>query len=220
MAMVYRNMDEGELPDTAQSSESDGTDREDLELVDCLRAGENRCYELFVRRFGPKVLAIARRYLRSIADADDCFQDTFMAIFDNIGTFEQRSSLGTWVRGVTVKQCLMRIRAAGRRREESIEHLLPEFDAHGSRVQTDHANRASGFGEALDESRLRLFVRAKIDDLPDDYRITLLLRDIDGYSTRETADILGIQVNAVKTRLHRARSALRSLLEPELEQLY
>lgn len=192
---------------------------DDHELVDCMRAGENRCYDLFVRRFGSKVLAIAKRYLRSEADAADCFQDTFVAAFDNIDRFEERSSLGTWLRGITVNQCLMRIRKTSRRREESIDHLLPDFDAQGRRVTTFEPAQSSGVAELIDQSQAKTVVRSKIDELPDTYRVTLLLRDIDGYSTQETANILGIQVNTVKTRLHRARSALRILLEPELERL-
>lgn len=199
--------------------EPDSSALDDHELVACVRAGENRCYDIFVRRFGPKVLAISNRYLRSEADAADCFQDTFIAAFDSINRFEKRSSLGSWLRGMTVNQCLMRIRATSRRREDSIDHLLPEFSDQGKRIVTYDPARSSDIGIRIDELHTKTLVRAKIDELPDDYRMTLLLRDIDGYSTQETADILGIQVNAVKTRLHRARSALRTLLEPELERL-
>lgn len=194
-------------------------DPDESVLIECLRKGVDRCYEIFVRRFGPVVLTTARRYLRSDADAADCFQETFLAAFDGIHEFEERSSLGGWLRGITVKKSLMRIRSRERRKEESIDHLLPEFDTRGKRVQGTTAAPEPEAGDALDEARLRLLVREKIDELPEDYRTTLLLRDIDGYSTRETAEILGIQENAVKTRLHRARSALRTLLEPALERL-
>ena len=165
------------------------------------------------------MLAVAKRYLRSEADAADCFQDTFVAAFDSISRFEQRSSLSTWLRGITVNQCLMRVRTNSRRREESIDHLLPEFDESGRRITELEPARPSDFGDLIDESQTKIIVRSKIDELPDDYRTTLLLRDIDGYATQETADILGIQVNAVKTRLHRARSALKTLLAPELGRL-
>ena len=200
-------------------TESGTSSQDDKELVDCLRKGENRCYEIFVRRFGPKVLAVSRRYLKSEADAADCFQDTFVAAFNSIDRFEQRSSLGTWLRGITTNNCLMRIRSNSRRREESIDHLLPEFDERGSRINAFEPQQSESFGEQIDESQTKALVREKINELPDDYRVILLLRDIDGNTTQETADILGIKTNAVKTRLHRARSALKSLLEPELERL-
>jgi RNA polymerase sigma-70 factor (ECF subfamily) len=196
------------------SSESQFLDSNDKMLLDCLRTGEDRCYETFVRRYGPQVLATAKRYLRSEADAADCFQDTFLAIFEGVNKFEQRSSFATWVRGITINQCLMRIRSQARRHEEPIEHLLPQFDETGNRTETADPNRSSAISESLDALRMKRIVREKINELPDDYRIVLLLRDIDGYSTNETAAILRIKVNAVKTRLHRARSALRTLLQP------
>jgi len=190
----------------------------DAMLVQSLRMGENSGYETLVRSFGPQVMAIARRYLRSEADAADCFQDTFIAVFQNIEKFQRRSSFRQWVRGVAVKQCLMKIRKQQRRREDSIEHMLPMFNDRGKRVDVASPRQKSEIGEMLDAERIRKLVRENIDKLPQDHRLVLLLRDIDGYSTSETACILGIKINAVKTRLHRARSALKFMLEPQLEQ--
>ncbi len=188
----------------------------ETELLECLRAGEERCFETLVRQLGPQVLATAKRYLRSDADAADCFQDTFLVVFEGINKFERRSSLRTWVRGITINQCLMRIRKQGRRQEESIEHLLPVFDENGDRIETAGMIQSSTIGASIDNSAVKSIVREKINELPDDYRLVLLLRDIDGYTTKETAAILRIKINAVKTRLHRARSALKSLLIPVL----
>ena len=185
-------------------------------LLECLCAGEERCFEILVRHLGPQVLATAKRYLRSDADAADCFQDTFLAVFEGINKFEQRSSLRTWVLGITINQCLMRIRKQGRRQEESIEHLLPVFDENGNRMDMSGMIRSSALGASIDTTHVKRIVREKINELPDDYRLVLLLRDIDGYTTKETAAILRIRINAVKTRLHRARSALKSLLTPVL----
>ena len=216
MTMASSTLSPAKTPELTDASLMD---RNDLELLKCLRAGDNGCYEILVRRFGPQVLATAKRYLRSDADAADCFQDTFLAVFESIDKFEQRSKIGTWIRGVTVNQCLMRIRAQGRRQEEPIEHLLPVFNENGDRVHSDSSSRMSAIGELIDTSQMTKIVREKINELPDTYRVMLLLRDIDGYSTREAAVILGINENAAKTRLHRARSALGSLLKPVMEHL-
>ncbi len=217
--MAHPTSESSSLPGTNTWADADMSNLDEHALVDCVRSGENRCYDVFVRRFSSKVLAVAKRYLRSDADAADCFQDTLVAAFDSIDRFEQRSSVGAWLRGITVNQCLMRVRTNSRRREESIDHLLPDFDEHGQRVTSFEPAQSSDTGAMIDQSQLKTVVRNKISQLPDIYRMTLLLRDIDGYSTQETADILGIEVNAVKTRLHRARSALKALLEPELERL-
>ena len=191
----------------------------DSELLKHLRAGEERAYETLVRSLGPKVLVTARRYLRSEADVADCFQNTFLAVFENIDKFEQRSSLAAWVRGITINQCLMTIRKQERRQEQSIEHLLPDFDSDGKRIESVDSAQSSVIGQVIDTTRLKSIVREKIDELPDDHRLVLLLRDIDGYSTKETATILRIEINATKTRLHRARSVLRSLLTTVFEHL-
>ncbi len=219
MAMAYQNSEMNESPDTTTQAGTEPVNPDDHALIDCMQQGENRCYDIFVRRFGSRVLAVAKRYLRSEADAADCFQDTFIAAFNSIDRFEKRSSLGTWLRAITVNQCLMRIRTNSRRREESIDHLLPEFDESGKRVASFEPAGFVDAGERIDQSQTKSVVRSKISELPNDYRTILLLRDIDGYSTQETAEKLGIKINAVKTRLHRARSALKTLLQPELERL-
>jgi len=197
-------------------SRSPGDDEE--LLLQSLRDREDSGYEELVTRYGPQVMAIAGRYLQSREDAADCFQDTFIAIFDSIGSFEQRSSMRHWIRGVAVNQCLMKLRQRLRRREESIEHMLPMFDAHGRRVVRASPGQVAEAGDLLDADQLRTKVRECINKLPEDCRIIILLRDIDGYPTREAAAILGITVGAAKTRLHRARSALKFLLEPILER--
>ncbi len=198
---------------------SDVVSESERALVESLRNGENRGFETLVRTFGPQVLAVARRYLKTEADAADCFQETFVAVFTSIGSFAGQSSLRQWVRGVAVNQSLMALRKRKRGREESIDHMLPQFDESGSRVETAGEHRRSTIESEIDSASLQRNVRHSIDQLPDDYRVVLLLRDIDGLNTRETAAILGIQVNAVKTRLHRARTALRYILQPVLEQI-
>jgi len=187
-------------------------------LLKSLRNREDSGYETLVRTYGPQVMAIGIRYLRSEADAADCFQDTFVAVFQSIDSFQQRSSIRHWVRGVTINQCLMKLRKRQRRREESIEHMLPMFDERGKRVEIASPRQKSGIDELLDVEKIRRIVRENINRLPEDYRLVLLLRDIDGHTTRETATILGIKINAAKTRLHRARSALKIMLEPVWEQ--
>ncbi len=192
------------------------TDAE-IELLKGLRSGDSASFELLVRTHSPRILAVARRYLGTEADAADCMQDTFLQVCRNIDSYEQRSSLWYWIRGIAINRCLMILRQRRRRPEESIEHLLPVFDDDGNRVEVT-GSRSDGLDVPAHGVDVRRFVRQAINSLPDSYRTVLLLRDIDGYTTRETADILDIQINAVKTRLHRARSALKKLLEPVMER--
>ncbi len=168
-------------------------------------------------RYGAQVTRLARRYLRNEADVAECAQDTFLKVFQNIARFERRSSLWTWIRRIAINECLMRLRQIKRRAEEDIEELLPIFDESGRRVNS--SGEAGSIVQTLHSEDIKRTVRGAIDQLPDQYRTVLLLRDIDGYNTIETAAILGIKENAVKVRLHRARSALKQLLAPLLADM-
>jgi RNA polymerase sigma-70 factor (ECF subfamily) len=187
------------------------------QLVESLRLAEDFAYETLVRSYGPHVMSVTARYLKCEAEAADCFQDTFVAVFQSIDSFEHRSSLRYWIRGIAINQCLMRLRKYRRRREESIDHMLPAFDEHGRRLDVAGPNEKSQITDKLNADHVRRVVRECIGRLPDDYRLVVLLRDIDGYSTREAALILGINANTVKVRLHRARSALKHMMEPLME---
>jgi RNA polymerase sigma-70 factor, ECF subfamily len=111
-----------------------------------------------------------------------------------------------------VNTALMRLRTRKRKPEEPIEPLLPAFKEDGHQA-TAAVEWADGADVALERSETRAFVRAQIDKLPDTYRTVLLLRDIEELSTSEVAAMLSTSENAVKIRLHRARQALRALLD-------
>jgi RNA polymerase sigma-70 factor, ECF subfamily len=107
----------------------------------------------------------------------------------------------------------MRLRSRKRLAETPIDDLLPSFSDEGLR-QGEPRSETRDPESALEAARMQSFVREKIDELPDGYRIVLQLRDIEGYSTREAADLIGIAEGALKVRLHRARAALKKLVDP------
>jgi RNA polymerase sigma-70 factor (ECF subfamily) len=185
----------------------------EIELCRLLRAGNGAAFETLVNRYGGRMLATARRFLRGEQDAADAVQDAYLAAFKAISDFKGNSQLGTWLHRIVVNVCLMRRRSQGRRLTIPIESLLPEFDA------TEHHRRAvSSFNglpsDLLAMKELRQHVRDCIDRLPDPYRDVLILRDIEQLDTEATAAVLGVLPGVVKTRLHRARQAVRTLLEP------
>jgi len=189
----------------------------DAALLARLRAGDQAAFADLVRRESGKLLAVARRILRSEDGAQDAVQDGLLSAFQNLDRFEGSARLSTWLHRIVVNAALMRLRSRRRRREDSIEELLPAFAEDGH-----HLHPVQGFrGEAEDEiasGELAAIVRAAIDELPDSYRIVLMLRDVEGLDTAETAAALGIGPDATKMRLHRARQALRTLLERRLPQ--
>lgn len=186
---------------------------DDVALLAALRAGEAAAFETLVRLYGPRLLAVARQVLGSEEDAHDALQDALIKAFKAIGQFEGKSRLSTWLHRVVVNAALMRLRSRRRRREQSIDELLPTFLADGHEARpTPEWNQSALAG--IQRKETQVAVRACIDRLPDDYRTVLLLRDIQELDTAEVAGLLEITEGNVKVRLHRARQALKTLLEP------
>lgn len=190
---------------------------DELALLARLRAGDEGAYEAFVRAHGEALLAVARRFFRNEDDARDALQDAFLAAFKALPRFEGGSKLSTWLHRIVVNACLMKLRSSRRRRESSIEGLLPTFrpDGHREDVGPGWSHEPK---DLLENGEARRLVREKLDQLPDDFRTVLLLRDIEELDTAATAAALEISEAAVKTRLHRARQALRTLLEREFSR--
>lgn len=172
-------------------------------------------FEQLVRDNMGRMLATARRLLRDEAESRDAVQDAFLQAFKCWNDFRGQSQVSTWLHRIVVNAALMRLRRKARRGRVSIEPLLPAFDATGHRVDVRPAWSASA-EELLERRETREMVRRRIDQLPHDYREVILLRDMEEMSTEEAAEVLGISSGAVKTRLHRARMALRTLLEEDL----
>lgn len=190
---------------------------EDEALLASLRAGDPRAYETLVRTMAPPLLAVCRRIVRNEEDARDAVQDAFVNAWKSLPRFEAGSRLSTWLHRIAVNACLMRLRSRRRKPEEPIEDLLPSFLEDGHQT-VDSAPWLEPADVVLDRKQLAAVVRQQIERLPDTYRVVLLLRDIEGLDTAQAAEALGVTENAVKLRLHRARQALRTLLDPMLRK--
>jgi RNA polymerase sigma-70 factor, ECF subfamily len=186
---------------------------ENTRLLARIRDGDETACESLVRKHAGRMLAVARRFLRTEEDSEDAVQDAFFSAFRSLDGFEGNSALGTWLHRIVVNVCLMKLRTQARSREVRIEDLLPTFDetGHHSRPVWPWGDQAVA---QLTQAETRAHVRTCIDQLPYPYRQVLLLRDIEELDTEQTAQHLGINPGAVKTRLRRARQALRTLLEP------
>jgi len=183
-------------------------------LLARLRAGEEAAFEDLVRTYSPRLLAVARRIVGNDEDARDVLQSAFLSAFRSLERFHGDARLSTWLHRIVVNTALMKLRTRRRRPEESIEPLLPGFLADGHYAER-FAQWAEPVDEALARAETQAVIRKRIDELPESYRTVLLLRDIEGLDTEETARLLETTPNAVKIRLHRARQALRTLLAPQ-----
>lgn len=188
---------------------------DDAELLAALRAGDGGAYERLVRDFGGRMLAVARRILRDEEEARDALQEAYLLAFRALPRFAGESRVATWLHRIVVNAALMRIRRRKARPEEPIEPLLPAFRADGH-ATAEFREWREPVDALLERRETRALVRRAIDRLPERYRLVLVLRDIDELDTGEVAGLLGVTPNAVKIRLHRARQALRALLDPHL----
>ena len=185
-------------------------------LVVALKAGEEWAFETMVRTFGGRLLAVARRFVRNEEDARDVVQSAYLSALRALADFEGTAQISTWLHRIVVNTALMQLRSRRRKPEESIEELLPTFQADGHHVEqfSDWSVPADLLLERRDTRRT---VRACVDRLPDNYRIVLLLRDIEERPTQEVAELLMMTPTAVKVRLHRARQALSTLLRQQYQ---
>lgn len=188
---------------------------EEKAFLQALQAGDESAYEKLVRAETPRMLAVARRYLPDESDARDAVQEAFLSAFRAIGDFQGGSRISTWLHRIVVNAALMKLRSRRRKPEEPIDDLLPRWRPDGHPVTPAEPWAAQ---RRLERGELRKLVQAGIERLPGSYREVLLLRDIEELDTQETAEMLGISTGAVKTRLHRARQALREQLDPVLRQ--
>ncbi len=187
----------------------------DAALLARLRAGDDAAYGELVRGQTPVLLRLARRLLRDEAEAREAVQDAFVAVFRNLAGFRGQARLSTWIYRIAVNACLARLRVRAAQPEVDVDALLPRFLPDGHAAEPSVPWRPDA---ALERSEVCARVRECIDRLPETYRTVVMLRDIEELTTEEAAAALGISPGAVKVRLHRARQALRALLDPWMRE--
>ena len=181
-------------------------------------AADREATAAFVRAHIGWMLQLARTYLRDSALAEDAVQNAFAKIFTRADQFSGKSSVRSWMRRIVINEALMILRKRRSLSEEgNIERLLPEFDENDCRIE-ERWSATPTPEQLLMTDETRRIVAEKISELPDAYRVTLLLRDIEERTTSEVAEALGLTEVNVKVRLHCARAALKTLLEPHLRQ--
>jgi RNA polymerase sigma-70 factor (ECF subfamily) len=184
----------------------------DEELVERARAKDFSAFEQLLDRYEDKIFRLAYRFVRNETEAKEVLQDTFLSIWRKLDTFKGDSQFGSWLYRVAANTALMRLRAQRRHPEISTEELpIGYLDSYGQ-VPPPGENWSKRPDDELQSDELRRHIQSAADALPEIYRTVFLLRDVEGLSTEETGEILGISVPTVKTRLHRARIALRDAI--------
>lgn len=182
-------------------------------LLERLKAGDQEAFCEWVNAETPRLYYTGLRLLGNKEAAKDCVQEAFEKAFVALDKFEGRSTLRTWLYKIFLNQCFMRLRKRKRRLEVPLDKLLPVFDADDCRIEPIW-DLPESVEEIVIKKENRQRIREAIEKLPENARNVLILRDIEELSTKEAAEILQISEGAVKVRLHRARAALKKLLEP------
>jgi RNA polymerase sigma-70 factor (ECF subfamily) len=203
---------EPERHETNPSSNLTDPSPDDSQLVARAQLGQWEAFETLVARFEPRVYGLARRILQQREDAQDATQQTFISVMENLDRFRGEASFATWILRIATNHALKILRKRQRQAalplhtagtgdtEDELPH--PEFIAQWGSDPADLASRAE----------IRQLLNEALEELSEKYRVVFVLRDVQGFSTREVADMLEISESNVKVRLLRARLQLRERL--------
>ncbi|NUQ38581.1 MAG: sigma-70 family RNA polymerase sigma factor [Caldilineales bacterium] len=180
-------------------------------LLQGLRRGERHACACMLKHFASRVYAVALRMMGDPQEAEEVLQDTFISACKNIAHFESRSSLATWLHRIAVNAALMRLRKR-KRYEVSIDAPIETLEGEDIPRQIEDWRHYPA--DRLLDAETRQVLQEAIAALPETLRTVYVLRELEGYSTQEAAEMLHISENAAKVRLHRARLALREQLTP------
>ena len=188
----------------------------DEALVERARAKDEAAFEELVNRYENKLYRLAMRFVRNETDAQEILQDAFLSAWRNLPSFEGRAQFGSWMYRVTVNAALMLLRSRNRHPEVAVDDVEPTVlnDAvvESGQAMRSNADWSQRPDDQLQSAEMRKHIQTSVDALPDGLRTVFLLRDVEELSTEDTAEMLGLSVPAVKTRLHRARLALREAI--------
>jgi RNA polymerase sigma-70 factor (ECF subfamily) len=178
---------------------------EDKEVVRRVRAGETALFEVLLRRHDQRVYRTVRSILRDEGEAEDAMQQAWLQVYLHLGDFEGTAAFSTWLVRIAANEALQRLRRRGR--------LVAVADAPEEEPMDERAENPEDRAAAHEATRM---IERAVDRLPPHYRTVFMLRDIEGLSTAETAQALGIGEEAAKVRLHRARGLLREMLAEQV----
>ena len=194
---------------TIQSIAEENEQHPDVALVERVRAGDVSAYDTLVRKYERQIFRIAQHITQNREDAEDVMQDAFLKAYEKLDQFQGNSKFYTWLVRIAVNESLMRLR---KRRTGRMVSIDEDMETEEGSVPRDLADWAPDPEQNYTQSELAEILRKTIQGLPQGFRVVFALRDVEGLSTEETAETLGLSVPAVKSRLLRARLQLRERL--------
>ncbi len=178
----------------------------DDEVIGRVLAGEAELFELIMRRHNQRLYRVVRSILGNDSEVEQVMQDAYVSAYIHLGQFAGRSKFATWLTKIAVHEAL----ALKRRQKRFVDIDSLEEADKGQRNM--FASRERTAEQLLLDAEIRSILEYSVEALPEAYRSVLVLRDVEGLDTAETAECLGISAESVKTRLHRARARIRKEL--------
>jgi RNA polymerase sigma-70 factor, ECF subfamily len=178
----------------------------DLDLVHASKKGDVAAFEQLVKRYGRRLHRISQTVTRNREDSEDAVQEALLKAFQNLGEFREDSQFSTWLIRITVNQSLMKLRKQRAHKEVSLDE---DFESDGDALPVDVPDRAPNPEQLCWASELREILNRTVEELRPILRTVFVLRDVEGLSIEETAQVLNLSQAAVKARLWRVRLQLR-----------
>ncbi|TGQ52045.1 RNA polymerase sigma factor [Mesorhizobium sp. M1C.F.Ca.ET.193.01.1.1] len=190
----------------------------DMALVRRALAREAGAFRAIIKTHNQRLYRIARGVVRNDAEAEDIVQEAYMRAFANLEAFRGDASLATWLSRIVINEALGRLRKKKRivAMPENPKARIIRFPLNPSDLNSSDLNPGDDPERTMAQRQILALVERATDSLPDVYRTVFVARVIEGLSIEETADLLGIRPETVKTRLHRARTLVRKALDDEI----
>jgi RNA polymerase sigma-70 factor, ECF subfamily len=187
----------------------------EIELARQLLTGEPEAFDRFVDHFRSKILNYSRLVCDHHEDAEEIVQETLLKVFENFGQLRDPEHVRAWVFRIAKNACLIKRRKSiyAPQQELSLDELMPARGNSGDPMKIEIADWSGIPEDEVLRSELQRVIEGAIAEMPEIYRSVMLLRDVEELSTEETAQVLDVNVDAVKTRLHRARLLARKKLD-------
>lgn len=212
---------ERHIPPHDQPRDTEADDAAELALVERVRGGDQEALADLLRRYQDRLYTVCLRMVSDRELAADLTQDAFVKIIQGLDGFDGRSKLSTWMIRVTMNCCLSRLRKEKLRRHASLDRMMDGSRSGDASVRSAPFEQGAGYGrtgepavpEGVEHGERSRKVLLALDDVSLEQRAILILRDARGLEYEQIAEVLGIAVGTVKSRLFRARLALRQAME-------
>ena len=185
----------------------------DTELVEQTRAGDRGAFDELVERHARKIFRTARHITKTDQDAEDVLQDAFLKAYTRLAQFQGDAQFYTWLTRIAVNESLMRLR---KRRNSKTVSLDEQLETDDSQISREVPSEGPTPEQTYTQEETRRIVEDAVDSLAEGYRAVFVLRDVEGFSTEETGEMLDLSISAIKSRLLRARLQLREKLKRRL----